>query len=373
MRYLINLPIAGALLCGVIVVYLTVLTMPPRGGDAAIGAAMAIVASAAFFWLLLAVSVICCALAGGFAWLPADGGSRLLLVLLALVAVALLSLLPTGIAIEVAGRETDARWSTATIWAARAAGFGVPFILLVYSAWLVNAPEALRQGPASRQATLTAVAVLLVAGAVVSVQELVRWNESAVAQAAAERTAEDAKAVAHRRKFEALTDADTLFAWDEFTYHSSPDDIRLEAMRRIALRPGLEAELIEVLSSENHLWAAEGVRLVAELAFVPSAALVEAVRRRLDGYAARLRKDADTVTYDGDKRIDYYETSRLREALAVGRKVAEATGADFRPQIEDIGRAVALYPKSETARTFPREAAAGMKDIEALLRKRPPQ
>jgi hypothetical protein len=284
-----------------------------------------------------------------------------------------LSLLPTGIAIEIAGRETDARWSAATIWAARAAGFGEPFILLVYSAWLINAPEELRQWLALRQATLTAIAVLLAGGAVVSVQELTRWNKGVVAEAAAERTAEDEKAVAHRRKFEALTDADTLFAWDEFTYHSSPDDIRLEAMRRIALRPNLEAELINVLSSENDLWAAEGVRLVAELAFVPSAALVEAARRRLDGYAAALRKGADTVTYDGDKRIDYYETSRLRETLAVGRKVAETAGADFRPQIDNIERAVALYPKSETARSFPREAAGARKHIEASLRKRPPQ
>jgi hypothetical protein len=34
---------------------------------------------------------------------------------------------------------------------------------------------------------------------------------------------------------------------------------------------------------------------------------------------------------------------------------------------------VTRYPKSETAGRFPREAAAAKKDIEALLRKRPPQ
>ncbi len=117
-----------------------------------------------------------------------------------------------------------------------------------------------------------------------------------------------------------------------------------------------------MLDSANDLWAAEGVRLVADLAFVPSAALAEAVRQRLDRYAAGLRDGAGTVTYDGDKRIDYYEQSRLREALAVSRKLAETSGADLRPQIEAIRDAVALYPKSETAGRFPREAAAAAKD-----------
>jgi hypothetical protein len=311
MRYLVNLPLAGAFFCAWMILYLTVLTNPPRGGDAAVGAAFAMVGSSAFFGIFLLVVVIGCVLAGGFAWVPADGGgSRFMLVLLAFGAIVLLWVLPVGIAMETAGRTISAQWGVATIWAARAVGAGLPFILIAYMAWLINAPEELRQSLPLRYAALGATAVLLVAGAVVSVQELARWGKQADARAAVERKQEDEKAIAHRRKFEALTDANALFVWHEFTYHSSPDDIRLEAMRRIAARPNLEAELIEVLNSDNHLWAAEGVRLAAELPFVPSAALAEAVRQRLDAYATDLREGAKTVTYDGDKRLDYYEQSR---------------------------------------------------------------
>jgi hypothetical protein len=374
MRYLVNLPLVGAFLCGWMMVHLTILTTPARGGDAAMGAAMAIVASSAFFWILLAVVVVGCALAGSFAWVPAEGsGGRFFAVLLAFGAVVVLSLLPIGIAMETAGRTESARWSVATIWASRAVGSGLPLILLAYAAWLINAPEELRQVLPLRYAVLGVTALLAAVGAVVSAQELARWSRQAEAQAAVERQREDEKAVEHRRKFEALTDANTLFSWHEFTYHSSPDDIRLEAMRRIAIRPNLEAELAAVLNSENHLWAAEGVRLVAELQFVPSAALAEVVRKRLDAYATGLREGAKTVTYDGDKRIDYYEQSRLREALAVSRRLAEATGADLRPQIDAVQAAVALYPKAETAARFPREAAAAKKDVETLLAKRPRQ
>ncbi len=371
MRYLVNLPLAGALLCGWSMVYLTILTNQPRGGDAGLGAAFAIVGSSIFFWILLAVVVVGCALVGAFSWVPADGsGSRFVLVLMAFGAIVLLSLLPTGIAMETAGRTTDARWGAATIWAARAVASGLPFILLAYAAWLINAPEELRQTLPLRYGIFGAAGVLLVVGAIVSVQELARWSKEAEGHAAVVRQQEDEKAVEHRRKFEALTDADTLLTWHQYTYHSSPDDIRLEALRRIAARAKLEAELVAVLNSENHLWAAEGVRLVADLAFVPSTTLAEAVRKRLDAYAASLREGAKTVTYDGDKRLDYYEQSRLREALAASRKVAEAAGADFRPQIDAIQQAVALYPKSETAGRFPREADAARKEIAAILAKR---
>ena len=251
-----------------------------------------------------------------------------MLVLMAFGAVVLLSLLPIGIAMETAGRTTDARWDAATIWAARAVGSGLPLVLLAYAAWLINAPEELRQTLPLRYAIFAATGVLLVAGAIVSVQELARWNKEAEGHAAVDapaggreghRTSPQVRGVDRRRH--AVT-------WHQYTYHSSPDDIRLDALRRIAARANLEAELVAVLDSENHLWAAEGVRLVADLPFVPSAALAEAVRKRLDAYAAGLREGAKTVTYDGDKRIDYYEQSRLREALAASRKLAEAAGAD---------------------------------------------
>jgi hypothetical protein len=365
MRYLVNLPLLGALLCGGLVFYLTVLATP-RGGDAGLGQAYALTFGGILFWILIAVTVLGCAATGGFAWVSAEGsGSRFMLVLFGFVGIVLVLFLPFGIALETAGRFQSTRWSTATIWASRAAGLGIPLLLLLYAAWMINAPDAQRSLPVIRNAALVGLAVLLVAAAAVSFQELARWNREAAVEAAAQRTEEDEKTAARRRAFEALTDADPLLAWDEYTYHSSPDDIRLEAMRRIAARPNIDAELIRVLASENHNWAGEGVRLVAELDIKPSPALAEAVRRRLDAYAQGLADKP--ITYDGDKRLDYYEQSRLRESLAVARKLAQTPGADLRPQVEAIRKAVALYPKSETAGRFPREAAETEKQIAARL------
>jgi hypothetical protein len=364
MRYLVNLPLLGALLCGGLVFYLTVLAAP-RGGDAGLGQAYALTFGGILFWILIAVTVLGCAATGGFDWVSGAGGARVMLVLFGFVAIVVVLFLPFGIALETAGRFQGTRWDTATIWASRAAGLGIPLLLLLYAAWMINAPETLRSLPLVRNAALAGMAGLLVAAAAVSVRELARWNREAAVEAAAQRTEEDEQAVARRRAFEALTDADPLLAWDEYTYHSSADDIRLAAMRRIAARPNIDSELIRVLAAENTNWAAEGVRLVAELDFKPSPDLAEAVRRRLDAYAQDLADKP--VTYEGDKRLDYYEQSRLREALAVARKLAETPGADLRPQVNAIRKAVALYPKSETAGRFPREAAETEKQIAARL------
>jgi hypothetical protein len=138
-------------------------------------------------------------------------------------------------------------------------------------------------------------------------------------------------------------------------------------MRRIAARPDLDAELIAVLASENPLWAQEGVRFAADLEFSPSPALAEAVRTRLDAYAKTLTDEAAIVTYDGDKRLDYYEASRLREGLRAARRLADVPRADLRPQIAALRRAVALYPKSDMASRFPREADEAEKYISARL------
>jgi hypothetical protein len=368
MRYLVNLPLLAALLCGSMVIHLTILSTPPRGSDAAMGAGFAMVFGSILFWVLIAVTVLSCALIGGFNWVPAEGGgSRFVLVMMGFAGICLLCALPIGIAMENAGRLHTDRWSPAAILASRVVYAGLPILLLAYAAWLINAPEELRQLPGVRYASLAGVALLVCAGAVVSMQELARWNRESAANVAAQRQEEDEKAKEHRRAFEALTDDAPLLTWYQYTYHSSPEDIRLEAMRRIAARPNSDAELIAVLGSGNGNWAAEGVRFVAELAIAPSPALAEAVKVRLNAYASDLTEAAKFTTYDGDKRLDYYEQSRLRDALAVSRRLADVSRVDLRPQIEAIRKAVALYPKSETAGRFPREAAEAQKHIAAHL------
>src|ERR1700754_824345 len=121
MRYLVNLPLVAAFLCGWMLLYLTVLTNPPRGGDAGLGASFAIVGSGVFMWGLLAVVMVASALVGAFDWLPAEGrSSRTFLVIGVFAAIVVVSLIPTGVAMETAGRSESARWSAAVIWASRA-------------------------------------------------------------------------------------------------------------------------------------------------------------------------------------------------------------------------------------------------------------
>jgi hypothetical protein len=57
----------------------------------------------------------------------------------------------------------------------------------------------------------------------------------------------------------------------------------------------------------------------------------------------------------------------LREALQAARRLADVSRADLRPQIEAIRRAVALYPKSDAAARFPREAEEAQKYIASRL------
>jgi hypothetical protein len=282
-------------------------------------------------------------------------------------AIVVVSLLPIGIAMETAGRLEDERWSAVTIIASRAVGSGLPVLLLAYIAWVINVPEEARQLPGLRYAVVACTGLLVVAAAAVSVQELARWNRLSAANLAAQREEEDEKVRAYRRAFEALTDADPLLTWNRYTSYALPDDIRLEAMRRIGLRPNIDAELIHVLASENDNWAAAGVSYVVELAIKPSPELAEATRRYLEAYARSLTEGAKLVTYDGDKRLDYYEQSRLRDALAVAQKLAETNRIDLRPQVEALRQAVALYPKSDTAARFPREAVETQKQIAARL------
>lgn len=368
MRYLVNLPLLAALPCGWIMIQLTILTTPARGGDAGLAAAYGIVFSSIFFWIMVAVTVLASALTDVYDWIPADGrGSRFMLVLMGFAAIVLVALLPTGIAMESPGRLDDERWSAVTIIASRAVGAGLPALLLAYIAWVINAPEEVRQLPGLRYAVIVCTGLLIAAAAAVSAQELARWNRLSAENMAAVRQQEDEKVKAYRSAFAALTDADPLLTWNQYTSYAMPDDIRLEAMRRIASRPTIDAELIRVLGSENGNWAAQGASYVADLAIKPSPELAEATRKYVEAYARSLTEGAKLQTYDGDKRLDYYEQSRLRDALAVARKLAETNRLDLRPQIDALRQAVALYPKSETAGWFPREAAEAQKQIAATL------
>src|SRR5690242_17607572 len=133
MRYLVNLPLIPAFLLCWMIIHLTMLATPARGGDAALGTAFALAFGSMIHAALLAATVLGCALAGGFDWIPADGrGMRVFLALMAFIGLFLVCALPLSISMESPGPVGNGRWDPATVWASRAAGSGLPLVLIVY-------------------------------------------------------------------------------------------------------------------------------------------------------------------------------------------------------------------------------------------------
>jgi hypothetical protein len=107
--------------------------------------------------------------------------------------------------------------------------------------------------------------------------------------------------------------------------------------------------------------------LIVRLPFTPSAALEKPIRGALEDIIGRFRKEATQITYDGDKRIDYYEQSTLNTTLAVAERMAESAGVDLGDELDEMQRAVALYPKSDAAYEFPGRVRDAKKTIAKSL------
>lgn len=165
----------------------------------------------------------------------------------------------------------------------------------------------------------------------------------------------------------ALTGADPLTAWVVYAGYNVPEDVRMEALRRMGLRPDLEAELAEILATENTNWTREGLLLITTIPFKPSTRLEQPVRAALAVVSEEIRQRPATDTRDGDRAVDLYETHALRSTLGVAERMADGAGIDFSAAIEIMQQAVAASPTSEAARSFPGQAAATKARIAAIL------
>ena len=149
------------------------------------------------------------------------------------------------------------------------------------------------------------VGLLCIVGAVVSMRELGREAKVEQAQAAANAREADAQADQIRQQFSKLSNSNSFAAWYSYATYNVPDDVRIEALRRIAARPQLEAELGEALASDNGNWSEAALALIVRLPFTPSASLVAPVRSAISAYTGHLVEALRYVT-DGDERIDEY-------------------------------------------------------------------
>jgi hypothetical protein len=366
MRYLLNLPLVIAALSAGAIIYWGVLAELPHGNDAKMGVGIGVNFGALVYWLALAFVLAGLARRGALGWLPVEGAGAVALVLLAWVVLILVWSAPAFITIMV--QFEDKSWGIDQVWPARFVAVGLPVVLLAYAAWLINAPAPLGDSASLRWTMLGAVAAIGLAASVVVVKEMARWERNAQEAAAREQEFEDGRIAAKRQAFAALTEADSLLRWDEFTgYYQTPADVRDEALRRIGQRPDLEAELIEVLASSNGNWVEEGLRLIQNVPFTPSAALGEPVRAALLQRAEGLSEASKSETYAGDNAIDRYDQGLLRMTLALGQRMAESAGVDLRAALDAMQHAAALYPKSDAAQYYPAQVAEAKRAIAKTL------
>jgi hypothetical protein len=377
MRFL-NLPLVIAGLLGWWAWYRTIVSPQGHTTEQTMSEGFMILFAIFFTWLLLAVVLTTCAGLGSFKWLPAPGGSAVLVMLLLFAAVVLVALLPIGIALDLTAYNiaTGDRGSIVQIGLA---SFGLPLALALYAGWVINAPEAVRDLPVPRYGALAAVVILGIVAARVSLQEIGRWDAAAQTRAVVGAQLDDERVQEDRRAFAALTDANSLLEWDSYAGYNRPEDIRTEALRRIALRPQLEAELAEALSSSNTLWTREALWLVATAPFKPSAALEKPLRDALAiiteevGQRSTATVERQSGTVPDDKALDNYEgyslqspKGTLQSTLAVAERMA-ADDVDMRDAIDAMQRAAARSAKSDAARYFPGQAAAAKERIAKIL------
>jgi hypothetical protein len=368
MRYLLDLPLGLAVLLGMWSFSAIVLAAQPPSHNT--GEDILVFFAIVLSWLLLAVVLACCAGMGGVSGLEAGGGGSVVIALLVLGGIVLIELLPIGITLE---PSAAAGWGIDQVGAARLAAFGMLFVLALYAGWIIHAPDDLRGIPGFRYGWPGAVGVVCILACVVSIREMARWDKVAQEEAVGVAQEKAERAQQQRRDFEALTDADPLIKWDEYVGYNAPEDIRTEALRRIALRPHLEAELSELLATDNTLWTRELLSLIVRVPFAPSQALEKPVRDALAVVSAEIRHQATatpeigSADLHGDKAVDAYETSTLRNALQLAERMAETAGVDLSAELDDMQQAVALYRTSDAARSFPGQVAEAKKQIAKTL------
>jgi hypothetical protein len=362
MRYFVNLPLLGVLFAIWWLVKFRLLD-DKSGLEASVAVGVGTISS----WVLLAVALIGCVAAGGFDWLPLNSRvSVFAAVLGSFAVVVVLSLASIGIAMEAA--DAGRQWSASTIWAARLVTIGVPVALVAYVAVLLNGPDTWRAAAGWQYLFLAVLGGLGLVAGYISIGELQRQQAIAAANQAQEQIADDARGQEQRRAMQALTDTDPLIQWDQYVGANVPEDVRTEALRRIAKRPSLETDLTAALTNPNTLWSNEVLWLMLQLDFKPSKALEHPVRVAIANWAASLRDKSNDTAGDGDRYVDLYQPAQLDRVLDVARMMAGKAKIDLSEALDSVQRVVTeVYPTSQAAGTFPNRVAKTKLDIKALL------
>jgi hypothetical protein len=200
---------------------------------------------------------------------------------------------------------------------------------------------------------------------------------------------EDQNEAQNAAHFASLTDASPLSSWGAYATntvyyskrsHAVEDEMRDEALRRLAARPTLEADLAKDLLSRDLYGSGAhdsdiAFLLVARVQFAPSAALEGPLRNAMSRIAAEMRKAGPGQAWPGesdklDTYIHYEFADRLAASLVIAKRMA-AAGVDLRDALSELqGTAIAAYPETKTAITYQRDVTAADPVISAALASR---
>lgn len=383
MKYLLNVPLGLAALLQGWFASLVLMSGPWSGwSDGPSRGAMAFIMleAAVFSWLPLVVAGIGAVFTDAFDWSPPirRGRRRALMlaaVLVVAVTIAVCMLVALANSPAVGGSDFKAYGLLAPL--AAIGGTIGPFVIVAWLTWLIDAPAPRRHTAWARRAVFAILAVTVVTGGIIGVdslrQEIVAENKLAVRY----RQEEAENNAARDADFAKLTDASPLHSWGAYaTNDLDPKPMRETALRRIAARPTLEADLATDLVSSYPRDADIAFLLVERVEFTPSAALETPLRSAMARIEAEMKKasfgDKWPAKQGEDEILDSYIKTgfaeRLAASLTIARRMAASTGVDLRDALHQLqSTASAAYPNTKTAATYRRDVAVAEHEIAATL------
>jgi hypothetical protein len=286
------------------------------------------------------------------------------------------------------GGHDFAQYGALPVSIATIGGTIVPLVAIAWLFWLIDAPLPLRHAAWPQRIALAALA-FTAPGFVIGVDGLRQEIVAEGKLAASYKLEEDKNEAQNAAHFASLTDASPLSSWGAYATNTSyyadrfrraEDEMREAALRRLAARPTLEADLAKDLLSRNRYdsFARDSdiaFLLVARVQFAPSAALEVPLRNAMSRIAAEMRKAGPGQAWPGDSdTLDSYIRSEYAERLAASLVIAKrmaAGGVDLRDALRELqSTAIAAYPKTKTAMTYQRDVAAADTVIGAALASR---
>lgn len=392
MKYLLNVPLALAALFQAVFTSLALMSGPWAGwGDGPSRGAMAYIMfeMALAAWLPLLAAGLGAVFTDAFDWSPVIRRGRRRAAMLAatlVVAFAIAASMVVALSDSAAvGGNDFGPYGRLPVAIAKIGGTIVPLVVIAWLFWLIDAPLPLRHAAWLRRIALTALA-LTVPGFIIGVDGLRQEIVAEGKLAASYQLEEDKNEAQNAAHFASLTDTSPLSSWGAYAtntayyaerFRRAEDEMRDTALRRLAARSTLEADLAKDLVSRDRYGSLArdsdiAFLLVARVKFAPSAALEAPLRNAMSRIAGEMRKASfgDKWTGDADTLDSYIKSDfaeRLAASLVIAKKIADA-GVDLRDALDELQRtAIAAYPKTRTAETYRREVADADKAIGATL------